>query len=360
MYLGKTTMFRRTPIARFLKAVPSMWALLLLISCGLPAIGGGDATCGKDGVICTDGELSEAAGAEHILVGRSAYNADGEIIQGALVGGAVLNSGMHRQVGTTAISSIAASVLNLLSGYSRIPILSGANASFDIISTQAPTVNGSVSDCGTGITVAEMIGHCASVFDDDASWLGSIQGSSAEGNWYLVKRVHHLGTAYEVWKDGTTGLLWSDRLETVADWCDASGAHDGACDAGGGSQISLCAEDDTIPLVPNPVAADAAIDLAAKGGLHKGPSTPAVGWRLATRSDWLQADVNGIRHAVPNLYDPNPSTDYNVYWTATRNEENDAAWIYLENGTLDSRVTYEDDFSGQDIRTRCVGEELIE
>jgi hypothetical protein len=161
------------------------------------------------------------------------------------------------------------------------------------------------SDCGVAqATISGRIADCASTNGSAATWSGSSNGNSGEGIWKLVARS---GANHEVWQDQRTGLLWSSIASTNADWCEASGNNDGADPAGycnvnttsycietlypGGGTPTVGFAGDTFPGGPYD---------SAKGLMGLG-STPPVSWRLPTSHDYLQAEVDGIRHVMPDM-----------------------------------------------------------
>jgi hypothetical protein len=354
--------------------------LLFVASCGLPSVGG-DATCGKDGVICTKGTVAEDsfAGPEQILEGFFAFDLKGKIIEGTATVAISPISGMHRDYSfgpglvsdTDALRFSDIDSEDLPTGYRRIPnfhdvdeddvVPNDEAIDKDILTSQAPADPSSLAACGTDT----LLGSISAMIEDcDTKWEGSKLGNSSEGDWALVRRSKTSGV-YEIWKDLGTGLIWSDTLDTVSDWCRASGNNASQCQ---GLQTipptSLCTE------VASGYAALSAADLRAKGGLGLS-STPKIVWRLPTRADWMQADFNGIRRAVPSLYGPG-SSPLNLaiadnatlhFWTATVYSSSPNVWVFTELGQLFSS-TFEGidrDLNGTTEAggyTRCVGEEV--
>ncbi len=79
-----------------------------------------------------------------------------------------------------------------------------------------PTVN-----CGTTqTTIAARIADCASLNPNANSWDGARMCNGAQGNWKLVVRDT---SNLEVWQDQQSGMLWSSKVSTSANWCQASG-----------------------------------------------------------------------------------------------------------------------------------------
>jgi hypothetical protein len=179
-----------------------------------------------------------------------------------------------------------------------------------------------------------------------ATWNGASAGNSGEGVWKLVTRNTPQGTCtssvnscrpVEVWQDQRTGLLWSSLVAggyastgggQVADnWCRAAGNDQsttvtsgtawpttdpvGYCNSGTyqnqTTPTSYCTEKAIYGPTLSPALATenwttGVYDLA-KGGMRAvgGTSSPGVRWRLPTIGDYKQADVNGIRHVMPDM-----------------------------------------------------------
>jgi len=166
-------------------------------------------------------------------------------------------------------------------------------------------------------TVKLRFNHCKKINDYDEniySWKGKAKGISGEGQWDLISKADNL----KVWRDNTTGLLWSDKLSEKVTWKTASGADGKKVDRACQIKTSL---------------------VSALGKI----TAKEVYWRLPTRNDFLQADINGARFVLPN-------TD-EVYWTANfKDSTSQEAWtIEQKTGIL----------STLDIATamsvRCVG-----
>lgn len=107
---------------------------------------------------------------------------------------------------------------------------------------------------GSGLsptTISDCITHCANENPSVATWNGQSNGNSGEAEWKLVTR---LGASKEVWQDQRTGLIWSSLVSTGDHWCKAVAS-----------------------------------------------SSPSVYWRLPTIGDYKQADVDGIRHVMPDM-----------------------------------------------------------
>lgn len=168
------------------------------------------------------------------------------------------------------------------------------------------------ADCGIGAmnTLSARITDCNTKNPATHLWDSKLSGISGEGDWMLVTKQGN----FTLWMDVTTGLIWSDLVQT-ANWSTASGAR-------GMEATAICRAD------------------ADNVALGKIPDTQ-IQWRLPTRSDFLMADINGARFVLPNLDQQ--------YWTASH-DGNSSAWsIFQETGIL------EKESENQVLSVRCVG-----
>jgi hypothetical protein len=167
--------------------------------------------------------------------------------------------------------------------------------------------------CGTTGTVAQRITDCNIKNGVLSTAVAKAYGNGGEGNWKLVAKTVSGNAGSEVWMDLRTQMLWSDNLET-AHWCKASGNLEniGNLDCSALAQNEAWCNDDQFKL-------------DAKGLLGN-----LVHWRLPTREDFLQADINGLRHVVKN--------NNFAFWSATSDSQNlKHAWTYhMHLGTLES------------------------
>jgi hypothetical protein len=176
------------------------------------------------------------------------------------------------------------------------------------------------------------------------SWNGSVNGNSGEGSWTLVsvyKRGAAAGstcdsTCTELWRDDRTGLVWSDHLGD-ANWCKAAGASnrvgspyaeddpsnicDSATNQSQTAPVSLCYEDSTWLSTPTGLTDGSTFEYDnAKVGL-RASTTPSVDWRLPTIEDWRLANINGVRHVLPNMG--------RGFWSASVDSSyRDSAWLF--------------------------------
>ncbi len=169
----------------------------------------------------------------------------------------------------------------------------------------------------------------------------------------------------EVWQDQRTGLLWSSKVAENLNWCKASGSNNivnnpaaqddpsDYCDnaayqtTGTGpadKAISACFEESSFFTTVDDTGD---IDSLGKAGLNL-TSTPVVAWRLPTRDDYLVADVNGLRHVLPDA-----GNDFGYWeWTATIESNNRTkAWQFSTwDGALSTYLARDGDSN-----VRCVG-----
>lgn len=184
-----------------------------------------------------------------------------------------------------------------------------------ITSLGRPAVN-----CGTGTFagIKARIADCVAKNTEKASWEGSLYGASGEGNWKLVSRSDD---NKEIWIDETTGLLWSYLLskededtKTTFNWCKASGNGQGNTSS---EQVDC-------------LTTGAGESLCDRQTLDE-VGTQAK-WRLPTRNDYLQADLNGLRFVLAR--EPSELG----LWTATMRSTatgRTEAWVYSsKEGTL--------------------------
>ncbi len=252
--------------------------------------------------------------------------------QGAEGSEAILSQ-LHRIKGTTilTIAQEASQADKLPVGYDNIPRLEESD---DGISSNSVTLQTRpLVECGTaaGLTTAQRLRDCADKNPAHSEWKGVTNGNAGEGIWKLFTR-NSLGR--EIWMDEKTGLVWSDILTTnsganiLANWCQASGNKESALIANGVDcndlgNVSRCESATVIGIAPSDVS-----------------------WRLPTRGDYLQADLNGARFVLPR-------TNQQV-WMATVSSQNreQALMINVQNGVIS---TIDRD---QQQLVRCVGRRL--
>ena len=240
-----------------------------------------------------------------------------------------VRSQLHRVRGTTVLATTGeiAAAANLPVGYSDIPRIEESDdglGSSPVVRSVRPGVV-----CGTGsefTSYRARMTDCAEKNPQHSSWNGTANGNAGEGIWRLIVRESN---GREAWVDESTGLIWSDVISSVSNWCQASGNIEGELAENGidcndlSQGISRC-----------------------DGAALMGVPAADIAWRLPTRGDYLQADLNGLRFVLPR-------TDAAV-WTATvsgTNREN--AWsIIPQTGVLSSSVR------STALSVRCVGRRL--
>jgi hypothetical protein len=121
--------------------------------------------------------------------------------------------------------------------------------------------------CGLGGSIEERIRDC------------SYQSDSEKEGFVLVTRTKELK---EVYKELKTDLLWSDRLPKTMDHFSA----EKACNS----------------------------SLKEVAGINKS-------WRLPSKEEYEQAEISGIRQALPNM-------NYWVWSSSLRNVIQDSAWLF--------------------------------
>ncbi len=206
-------------------------------------------------------------------------------------------------------------------------------------------------DCGTTQTsIASRISDCSSKNGSPATWIGSVNSTGGQGNWYLVT---HMGANKEVWQDARTGLIWSSKLTPAGatageNWCRAVGnaqsndlgnycnnvggtvyqpvyptpesdcaeptgavASEGWCSVSGYSTQATCLGAPGI-WTANTENFAAGTYAAAKGGMGANSATLKVRWRLPTMNDYKLADVDGLRFVMPdmNAFDATPNWEW--------------------------------------------------
>jgi hypothetical protein len=229
---------------------------------------------------------------------------DGSWVTGSFV--AFMASQMHRDRTTpqnTLAQELALGTAAVQSTYRQVP---------NITKDDEGSVGGSVTlalrpatPCGTTqITVAARIADCAAQNPTRSTWDGPTNGNAGQGVWKLVT----YNSTHEVWRDERTTLLWSDTLGTT-NWCRASGSSGGGpygqvdpsnyCDnVANQNQVtpeSWCTEDAGLSTPGTYDSMKGGMRLAATG------TSPSVVWRLPTKWDFQQAEIDGIRFPLPNI-----------------------------------------------------------
>jgi hypothetical protein len=207
--------------------------------------------------------------------------------------------------------------------------------------------------CGASGTIEARIADCATINGLWSFYDGKKYGQDGEGDWKLVS-VLGAGPKFEVWRDERTKLLWSDKSTNEYNWYQAAGySKPDAISkteteflSSPGTAIPEYLPDHTFIMQPaSPVSVCIDADVlnhgeGTSGYTYVGPpgetgndttgysfkgniiSTQAT-WRLPTRSDWLLAEVNGIRKVLPNM-------DYSFWSATTFSHHRNKVWTFLK------------------------------
>ncbi len=173
----------------------------------------------------------------------------------------------------------------------------------------------SSNECGMDSefdSIDKKIADCAAK-NSHSLWKGEDFGVSGESLWKLVVLT---SDGKEVWMDSRTKILWSDNLGAT-NWCKAAGNDQ---DLPNNSSMIEC----SVLGAGESWCTDPTLKGIFKGELDDS----LVSWRLPTRSDWMMADIDGVRHVLPEM-------NHN-FWSATiYSAARQNAWIYAGNyGTI--------------------------
>jgi hypothetical protein len=260
-------------------------------------------------------------------------------------------SQMHRDSATpqnTLAQELALGTAAVQSTYRQVP---------NITKDDEGTVGGSVTfalrpttPCGTTQnTVAARIADCAAQNPTRSTWDGPTNGNAGQGVWKLVT----YNSTHEVWRDERTTLLWSDTLGTT-NWCRASGSSGGGpygqvdpssyCDnVVNQNQVtpeSWCTEDAGLSTPGTYDSMKGGMRFAATG------TSPSVVWRLPTKWDYDQAELNGIRFPLPNILF--------TFWSATVFSST-RDWAFAFRGDSGEYDYFFANRNGAGYSVRCVG-----
>ena len=285
-------------------------------------------------------------------------------------------SGMNRDATETKLTLADEAVTyaginsTLPAGYRPVP-----NINLD---TEGGSLNGSpqitkvdrtgwaTQTCGLAGSQSARISDCAVTFGGSATWTGATAGVSGHGSWQLVSRSGAVssGRGQEVWKDNTTGLLWSSLISTNLNWCKAIGHNNSAnvdivaqalneddpsdiCDQVfyqnqiiGVDVVSGCSE------YVGTTTTDSDIFNVGKSNLNRA-STPSTLWRAPSIYDYMIANQNGLRFVLPDMQDASQGDE----WTATI-YSGDRAQAWTFSGSTGQRKIQNRNFSSS---MRCVG-----
>lgn len=244
-------------------------------------------------------------------------------------GTSTIVSGVSRERGVPQIT-YTAEAANSNTAYRPVPDMArDAESGMNLTATTLGRPN---IFCGTDTTLTSLsarIADCETKNKLRASWTAQTNGTSAEADWLLVAFT---AEGKEIWQDQRTKAIWSYIIDK-GNWCQASGNNQ----APEGIITVNCAT--SIP-------ADEAHSFCF--GLEIPGLVDAVHWRLPTRADYLQADIDGIRSVVSTK-----DLDTTGLWTATMDSattDRSKAWVY---GQKQGTMTSESLLSTRQVR--CIG-----
>jgi hypothetical protein len=247
----------------------------------------------------------------------------------------LISSQLHRLRGSPVLSYLGETE-QVLSGklgnlYKIIPNMQLDNEGMDTQNVLTRSGLGRPSAaCGVGANfqgITARIEDCRKKNGESSLWVGQVNGAAGEATWQLVALT---AEGKEFWQDLRTNMVWSDVVN-AGNWCKASGNKQAVSDV----------------LTVN-------CSIVGEGQSHcAGVLLDGLGenvkWRLPTRGDYLQADLDGLRFVLKK------GTTLGS-WTATLQAaavNRDQAWVYhVEEGTLSA----EDLASERQVR--CIGAAL--
>lgn len=229
--------------------------------------------------------------------------------------------------------------------------------------------------CGITGTINDRAAHCATTFASNATWKGSVIGNAGQTDWELITRRNYSGTNHEVWRDTSTGLLWSSLVSSNLNWCKSVGSNgrkisdgvdmvydqatsseddpsnycDNATYQDQNTPISACYIDTVTGANPN--LFDASYNQATtpgKAGLlqNLSASTGRVYWRVPSMYDYILANHHGLRFVLPDI-----GTSSDEEWTSTTSASNRKnAWTF--SGKTGSRQHKQ---RNNPAAVRCIG-----
>lgn len=153
-------------------------------------------------------------------------------------------------------------------------------------------------------TLAQKITDCVDKNKDLATWDGKVHATAGESTWNLVSLYETTAGLAEIWYDQRTQMVWSAIVAAEVNWCQAAGSIEGLSENIGINCSALSKGQDTC------------------GDLNLAEA-PKIRWRLPTRNDYLQADIDGLRFVIKKTM--------TNFWTATVSSDTKArkkAWGY--------------------------------
>lgn len=225
-----------------------------------------------------------------------------EILQTYLPSQSFRNRGTTARSYSTEIEAIITETPNL--NYRSVPSIEDTDEN-----VQPYTQN--LNNCGVKeefIKLSQRIDDCALKNSGTNKWSGKINGISGEGDWILVLNID----GFTIMQDQRTGLLWSSNIENN-EWVNASGnASDDE------PEKNVCT---TVKIKYLP--------------------KDQISWRLPTRGEFLQADLNGARFVLQDRDE--------LYWTASATDSLNAWAIHQETGIM--KIAGKTD----SLAVRCIG-----
>lgn len=161
-------------------------------------------------------------------------------------------------------------------------------------------------ECGLIATesLSQKVTDCVNKNGGLATWEGKVHATAGEATWNLVSLLDTTDGLAEIWYDQRTQMVWSGIVAAEVNWCQAAGSLLGTSDDVGVNCASLSKGQDLC------------------GNLNLA-ELPKIRWRLPTRNDYLQADLDGLRFVL--------TRGLTNFWTATVStdvKKRDKAWSY--------------------------------
>lgn len=237
--------------------------------------------------------------------------------------------------------------------YHAIPKIA-ADSEADVVGVNRATWSN--TQCGTIGTIVARVANCATTFGANATWKGSVRGNAGQTDWDLVTRKRDsvdTNKTYEVWRDSSTGLLWSSLVSTSQNWCKSTGSNGRKVSDGVDMVYDqlTSAEDDPSNYCDNATYQDQTtpvsvcyIDMPDNGDpnvfstSYSTATTPGkagllpdltaatgrVYWRVPSMYDYILANHHGLRFVMPDI-----GVNTDEEWTATTSASNRKnAWTF--------------------------------
>lgn len=245
-------------------------------------------------------------------VSSNRQKAPNEINTPAIEGGTtplLISSGMIRNLGAATLSNRqeSSSVFTNNPEYRTVPNMETDDEGQNERSVRTrqyltrPKVECGLADSQS---LNSRINHCAKLNGSRATWDGRYHGSSTEGRWDLVALQLSGVSTKEIWIDRKSGLLWSD-IYGPTNWCEASGN-----------------EQPDVRDLHKINCEELMVESRCVG--QNLLSISKFDWRLPTRNDYLQADLDGLRFVLK-------AGNGTGFWTATLSTLGalrEKAWVY--------------------------------